>query len=317
MRTPTRRELKAHALLSLSRGRYGAALASALAPPLARLAFLAALAGAVRLLARALPWLLPAAVPWASASWLEALAPGLAAPLGLAAAALSVVASAAALAAAFSILVAQPLDAGRAAWFLAARGDAAPPPPDPFRAFRGGRYARHLRIAARRTAAMLPSFVPAAIIAVLAAVITASRFTTTIPHPVPIGDVPPESLAGVLQPFLTVVPAFLAALVPAGIRAYELRPVAWVAAERDDLPPADVLSEAERLARGRRTDLVLLDLSLAGWIAASLLVCGLGLPFVAPYMEAVRAEGHARLLAERAAQAAPSPRPAEDGRGRG
>lgn len=64
-------------------------------------------------------------------------------------------------------------------------------------------------------------------------------------------------------------------IVPGVMKAYSLRMVPYILAERPATRPLDVLQESEDLMRGRRLRLFKLDMSYLGWAALTLITGGI------------------------------------------
>ncbi|MGN1024223.1 MAG: DUF975 family protein [Lachnospiraceae bacterium] len=73
-----------------------------------------------------------------------------------------------------------------------------------------------------------------------------------------------------------VIAAFCVLLVVPGIqKAYSLRLVPYILAERPDTKPLDALRESGELTQGQRGKLFLLDVSFLGWLLLTVATCGI------------------------------------------
>ncbi len=200
------------------------------------------------------------------------------------------------------LLLVLPLSAGSSDWYRLNRSGLDAPFRTLFSFFRAGRYGIAVRTFALQTLRIAPCFLPAAVVAVAASMFVALRYATEPAWLQGAPVLPVDSFAGLALPVLLAILAVAAGLIPVWIRNYAFRPIPWILAALPGLAPREVVRLSERMTRGRRLDLFLLDLSFAGWAVSSLLVCGTGFLFLAPYYEAVQAEAHARLAEEAEAE---------------
>ena len=107
-------------------------------------------------------------------------------------------------------------------------------------------------------------------------------------------------LAGLLSGLLVAL-ASLLLVVPGVILSYSYRLVPYLAAERQDLTATECLKESRRLMQGYKWRAFCLDLSFIGWLLLGTLACGIGVIFVAPYMQAASAAFAAERMALEAA----------------
>jgi hypothetical protein len=306
---PFRIGLRDRALLALLKGRYWKGLLAVSVHLLLLVPLLAAFGGAAYLLVRGLPWVLPmmgAAVRsgFPSAGPMTAGPPE--APTAFAfAGVLQLLALQAVFAAGLVLAVAigvvliwQPLAAGLRNWFMRNREGTDSGIPAPFDVFRKDRYAFAVRVFFRKSASQLPWLAPGAVLAVAGMLLVSLRYATDAAGPRAMPSLPPDTFAGLAFPVLLSLFAATVGFVPVWLRGYAYRPVSWIVTALPGLSPGEVVRLSERMTRGRRMDLFLLDLSFAGWVASSFLLCGTGLLFLAPYYEAVQAEAFARLVEE-------------------
>lgn len=85
-------------------------------------------------------------------------------------------------------------------------------------------------------------------------------------------------------------------IIPGIVKAYAYS-MAWYI--KHDNPTYDwkqCMDESQRLMMGKKWNLFCLDLSFIGWIIVSALICGIGVLWVEPYMQAARASFYESLL---------------------
>lgn len=89
--------------------------------------------------------------------------------------------------------------------------------------------------------------------------------------------------------------AFLIAAAGGIVSALLALPIAYtyayahtIMAEYPTLTPVEALRNSRNLMRGNKWRLFCLDISFIGWILLSILTCGIGFIFLAPYMDAAR-----------------------------
>jgi len=306
---PFRIGLKDAAILALTKGRYWKGLAIHLlhfVPAVfAAVLGLGVVARLVRRLPEILPWLRPVSAegPWLLLSALSGrdgvpIATGFAGVWILSVLQTTIGAALAVCVLAVALLVAQPMGAGLRDWYRRNRAGSEVPPDVLFLPFEKRRYAIVVHTFVLRFVRLAPWFLPGAIAAVAASLLVALRYATDAAWLQGASNLPPDSFTGLTLPVLLAIGIVLAAFLPAWIRDYAFRPVPWILSALPGLSPRDIVRLAERMTRGHRLDLFLLDLSFAGWAISSLFTCGTGLLFLAPYYEAVQAETHARLAEE-------------------
>ncbi len=87
-------------------------------------------------------------------------------------------------------------------------------------------------------------------------------------------------------------------IIPGIVKAYAYS-MAWYI--KHDNPTYDwkqCMDESQRLMMGKKWNLFCLDLSFIGWIIVSALICGIGVLWVEPYMQAARASFYESLLSK-------------------
>lgn len=85
-------------------------------------------------------------------------------------------------------------------------------------------------------------------------------------------------------------------IIPGIVKAYAYS-MAWYI--KHDNPSYDwkqCMDESQRLMMGKKWNLFCLDLSFIGWIIVSALICGIGVLWIEPYMQAARASFYESLL---------------------
>lgn len=85
-------------------------------------------------------------------------------------------------------------------------------------------------------------------------------------------------------------------IIPGIVKFYAYS-MAWYI--KNDNPSYDwkqCMDESQRLMMGKKWNLFCLDLSFIGWIIVSSLVCGIGVLWVEPYMQAARASFYESLI---------------------
>lgn len=79
-------------------------------------------------------------------------------------------------------------------------------------------------------------------------------------------------------------------IVPGIIKSYEYYMVPYILSENPDMNYKDALRLSKEMMDGHKWDTFVLSLSFLGWILLGSLLCGIGVLFVRPYMDAVYAE---------------------------
>ena len=78
---------------------------------------------------------------------------------------------------------------------------------------------------------------------------------------------------------LTILVFSLLLVVPGVMKAYELRMVPYILAERPDTSPLDAMRESKELTEGQRMRLFQLDVSFLGWLALTVATGGIAAIF--------------------------------------
>lgn len=84
-------------------------------------------------------------------------------------------------------------------------------------------------------------------------------------------------------------------VVPGIIKSYQYRMVPYIMAENPQMNYRDALALSSRMTEGHKLDLFILELSFVGWMILGSLLCGIGVIFVQPYINATFAEVYAEM----------------------
>lgn len=87
-------------------------------------------------------------------------------------------------------------------------------------------------------------------------------------------------------------------IIPGIIKAYAYAMVPYIAEDNPELGPRDCLKRSEGLMYGHKMDLFILHLSFIGWILLGFLSLGIGLLWVAPWIEMTQIRFYEELKAE-------------------
>lgn len=93
--------------------------------------------------------------------------------------------------------------------------------------------------------------------------------------------------------FMQTLKIFLWSLlfvIPGIYKSYEYRMVSYIVAENPDISTERAFEISRRTMEGEKFNCFVLDLSFIGWYALAIITFGLGLLFLAPYVEATNAE---------------------------
>ena len=99
----------------------------------------------------------------------------------------------------------------------------------------------------------------------------------------------------VITLFLRGIYTFLWSLllvIPGIVKSYEYSMIPYILADNPEMSRHEAFVESKRLTKGNKWRLFKLDLSFIGWIILAIIPFGLGLFFLAPYMEATKAEAY-------------------------
>lgn len=84
-------------------------------------------------------------------------------------------------------------------------------------------------------------------------------------------------------------------IVPGIIKGYAYKMVPYILAENPGLEWRKALALSERMTKGHKWDMFVLDLSFIGWLMLGTMACFVGVIFVQPYIHATWAELYLRL----------------------
>lgn len=82
---------------------------------------------------------------------------------------------------------------------------------------------------------------------------------------------------------------FLLLFIPGIIKYYEYKFVPYILAEQPQLTSNEIISKSREITYGHKIDMFVLDLSFLGWYFLGALLCGIGVIFVNPYINATYA----------------------------
>jgi uncharacterized membrane protein len=83
--------------------------------------------------------------------------------------------------------------------------------------------------------------------------------------------------------------------IPGIVKSYSYAMTPYILLDKPELSATEAITESRKMMNGHKMELFLLDLSFIGWILLSLLTCGILFFYVAPYMQAARAEFYRTL----------------------
>ena len=83
--------------------------------------------------------------------------------------------------------------------------------------------------------------------------------------------------------------------IPGIVKSYSYAMTPYILLDKPELSATEAITESRNMMNGHKMELFLLDLSFIGWILLSLLTCGILFFYVAPYMQAARAEFYRTL----------------------
>lgn len=85
--------------------------------------------------------------------------------------------------------------------------------------------------------------------------------------------------------YLKIALWLLCFVVPGIIKLYEYRMVPFILAENPDMNSSEVFKQSALLTQNNKWNIFVLELSFLGWILLGVLCCGIGVMFVAPYVD--------------------------------
>lgn len=87
-------------------------------------------------------------------------------------------------------------------------------------------------------------------------------------------------------------------IIPGIIKSLEYSMAFYIMVDHPEMDWSQCLQESSRLTSGYKGDLFLLQLSFIGWYLLALLTCGIGMIFLAPYVEVTMGNAYEQLKAE-------------------
>lgn len=84
-------------------------------------------------------------------------------------------------------------------------------------------------------------------------------------------------------------------IVPGIIKMYEYSIIPYILADDDTITCKEAFKKAKEMMKGNKWRLFKLEFSFIGWALLSALTCGIGAIFLAPYVEAAKAEFYVEL----------------------
>ena len=84
-------------------------------------------------------------------------------------------------------------------------------------------------------------------------------------------------------------------IVPGIVKYYEYKMVPYILCECPTMPRQRVFELSRLMTDGEKMKLFVLDLSFIGWYLLASIPCGLGIPFLCPYIAATKAELYTAL----------------------
>ena len=86
-------------------------------------------------------------------------------------------------------------------------------------------------------------------------------------------------------------------VIPGIIKAYSYSMAPYILAENPTMTAREALNESKRITNGAKMDLFILELSFIGWGLLCVITFGIAMIYVAPYMNATRANVYQNLKA--------------------
>ena len=84
-------------------------------------------------------------------------------------------------------------------------------------------------------------------------------------------------------------------IVPGVIKSFEYAMIPYILADDPTISSKEAFAKSKQMMTGNKWRLFKLEISFIGWILLSCLTCGIGVIFLAPYMEAASAEFYVEL----------------------
>ena len=107
-----------------------------------------------------------------------------------------------------------------------------------------------------------------------------------------------NTVSGIFYANLRIFLFTLLLVIPGIIKAYQYTFVPYLLAENPDMEPARAAEISTLMTDGEKWNIFVLDLSFLGWRLLGLLLFGIGLIFVTPYVQTTEAELYAALRAK-------------------
>jgi len=84
-------------------------------------------------------------------------------------------------------------------------------------------------------------------------------------------------------------------IIPGIIKFYAYRMVPYILADNPEMKPGEAIKLSQKMTKGEKLDIFILDLSFLGWFILGALALGIGILFVQPYYDATNAELYLNL----------------------
>ena len=99
--------------------------------------------------------------------------------------------------------------------------------------------------------------------------------------------------------FMTLFTALwtLLFIIPGVVKRYAYAMAPYIKADHPEMDAMTCIKESQKLMNGHKMDFFILQLSFIGWLIVGALCCGIGTLFVAPYMEASKANFYESIKA--------------------
>ena len=115
---------------------------------------------------------------------------------------------------------------------------------------------------------------------------------------VTIGFAPNDVQKYLITSLLAIMWIFLYSLlliIPGIIKAYEYSQILYVALDKPNLSPKEILAESSRIMNGNKANLFLLQLSFIGWALLVVVTLGLANIYVVPFYQMTHTEFYIQL----------------------
>jgi uncharacterized membrane protein len=86
-------------------------------------------------------------------------------------------------------------------------------------------------------------------------------------------------------------------IIPGLIKAYSYAMTFYIMRDNPDISANDAITASRKMMNGHKAELFCLHFSFIGWILLGVITCGIGMLFVAPYMEMATAAFYENLKA--------------------